>query len=110
MSQLEEPFKLISTDTNVAATDNRIFNMAGSDDSKPNGMDGDKVDENNASTQNEENIREEYDQLDVKLDELNQALDFLEQKNDDIHQRLRELLQSNREIRKEMQNGKQESQ
>ncbi|XP_072937037.1 uncharacterized protein [Epargyreus clarus] len=80
-----------------------IVNMAGNKDNKQtdneNVENADPIEE-----ENEENIREEYDLLDSKLDELNLALDFLEQKNDDIHQKLKELLQSNIDIRQELRN------
>ncbi|KPJ15171.1 UPF0184 protein C9orf16 [Papilio machaon] len=77
--------------------------MAGNDDNKPEnnetGSDG------NASFESNENIREEYEFLDSKLDELNSALDFLEQKNDDIHKKLKELLQSNIDIRQQLKDA-----
>ncbi|KPI93854.1 PREDICTED: UPF0184 protein C9orf16 homolog [Papilio xuthus] len=77
--------------------------MAGNDDNKPEnnetGIDG------SANIENNENIREEYEFLDSKLDELNSALDFLEQKNDDIHKKLKELLQSNIDIRQQLKDA-----
>ncbi|OWR44911.1 bublin coiled-coil protein [Danaus plexippus] len=77
--------------------------MAGTDDNKPseNGHVESNMEEG-IDEDNDENVCEEYDVLDSKLDELNQALDLLEQKNDDIHKRLKDLLQSNRDIRKEL--------
>ncbi|XP_034827725.1 UPF0184 protein AAEL002161 [Maniola hyperantus] len=81
--------------------------MAGTDDTKPTENEG----ENSLETDDELNeiVREEYNQLDSKLDELNQALDMLEQKNDDIHSRLLELLQSNRDVREQLKHQQKEN-
>lgn len=76
--------------------------MAGKDYSQ-NNRDGKVAFNGTESTnQNEENIVEEYQQLDSTLDDLNTALDYIEQKNDDIHEKLKELLQSNINIRQEL--------
>ncbi|CAK1603221.1 unnamed protein product [Parnassius mnemosyne] len=77
--------------------------MAGNDDNKPESKET-GIDENVRNDDDSENIREEYETLDSKLDELNLALDFLEKKNDDIHQKLKELLQSNIDIRQQLKN------
>ncbi|KAI8420122.1 hypothetical protein MSG28_008703 [Choristoneura fumiferana] len=78
--------------------------MAGQDNTKPNQEKSDTGSEIITEESTDENIIQEYDMLDSKLDELNTALDFLEQKNDDIHQKLKELLQSNIDIRQQLQN------
>ncbi|XP_063376187.1 UPF0184 protein AAEL002161 [Cydia fagiglandana] len=79
--------------------------MAGQENNKPN-QDKAEADSEIAPSDesNDDNICEEYEMLDSKLDELNTALDFLEQKNDDIHKKLKELLQSNIDIRQQLQN------
>ncbi|CAG5021739.1 unnamed protein product [Parnassius apollo] len=77
--------------------------MAGKDDNKPESTET-GIDENVSNDDDSENIREEYEILDSKLDELNLALDFLERKNDDIHKKLKELLQSNIDIRQQLKN------
>ncbi|XP_063529217.1 UPF0184 protein AAEL002161 [Cydia strobilella] len=79
--------------------------MAGQENNKPNQDKAEADSEITPSDEyNDDNICEEYEMLDSKLDELNTALDFLEQKNDDIHKKLKELLQSNMDIRQQLQN------
>lgn len=77
--------------------------MAGQDDTTANGEGTRPNNEIDISDPNDD-LHEEYHQLDSKLDELNTALDMLEQKNDDIHEKLKKLLQSNIDIREELRN------